>query len=313
MRLDLTEIKRITVGAVKIWADDGFRFLSTTEEQLDAFAKLSDSLRRNAAATTGVRLDFETDSEYIAYSTLTDNRYELKLDGLLTSLTEAKTGERNLLILPKDRKPHRVTLHLPSHGESGALEYLELSDGATVIPHSFDRKLLFIGDSITQGYNSRFDTLSFAYQVSDHFNADSIIQGTGGSCFYPDTLVKLDYDPDTVIVAYGTNDANKFATLEEIGKNCKDFLEKLKALYGGAKIFVITPIWRIKYDEPKPFGHIRRVADLVRETAEELGLTVVDGLSMIPANEFFMADNLHPNDLGFALYAHNLIKVMERS
>ena len=75
MRLSFEKTKKLTVGAVKLWEEaDGFHFLSVTDEQLEAFERRNDGLRRNAAATTGIRLDFETNSSYIAFSALTTNR-----------------------------------------------------------------------------------------------------------------------------------------------------------------------------------------------------------------------------------------------
>lgn len=312
MKLQAEQIKRITVGAVEIREEAaGIRFYRMTSRQLAAFEKLSHTLFNNASTTTGVRLDFETTSRYVKYMTLTNGKYEVKIDGLLsTTLTATKESEITLT-LPEDGKPHRVTLHMPSHGAPGGLAYVALEDGADLQPHVFDRKFLFLGDSITQGWNAQLDTLSFAYQVSEHFNAESIIQGTGGAYYDVSTLDKLDFAPDTVFVAYGTNDTNKFATLEEIAARCRAYLEKLITLYPRTAIRVITPIWRVTYDDPKPFGHVRLVGECIREEASALGLSVIDGITLVPKNELFMVDNLHPNDLGFSIYAHNLIRALQ--
>ena len=313
MQLTFTDIQKITVGAVRIWEEaDGFHFSSMTEKQLAAFLKLSEELHTNAAATTGVRLDFVTNSPYVRYTTLTDGKYELVVDGVHTNLTTARAGEVNQFDFKADGKTHHVTLHFPSHFYRGALASVELADGATLTPHKFDRTFLFIGDSITQGYNSALDSLSYAYRVSDHYNAYSVIQGTGGAYYDVTTLEKLDLKPDVVFVAYGTNDANKFATLEEIRMRCRTYLTALLPMYEGAKFYVITPPWRMNEADLKPFGHVSLVAEVIREEAEALGIPVVDGMTMIPKNPMFMADKYHPNDLGFAMYAHNLIKVLTK-
>ena len=76
--------------------------------------------------------------------------------------------------------------------------------------------MLFIGDSITQGWNSYYDTLSYAWRVSLYFNANSIINGIGGAFYEPQTFDVPDFDPDTVIVALGTNDFSKFKTTDEM-------------------------------------------------------------------------------------------------
>jgi hypothetical protein len=37
---------------------------------------------------------------------------------------------------------------------------------------------------------------------------------------------------------------------------------------------------------------------------------VIDGKKMVPPLPSMTADNLHPNALGFSVYAHNLIKAL---
>ena len=237
-------------------------------------------------------------------------KYEIKIDGVLKEHIEAEPENNYEVALPEGE--HRVTLYMPSHAR-GALSYLALSDGASLERHSFDRKFLLIGDSITQGWNSYFDTISYAYQLCDHFNADSIIQGAGGAYYHRTTLEKLDFDPDTVIVAYGTNDSFRIHSMDEFGELVHDCLLAVRNFYPNANMHVITPIWRTDYDEPKPYGHVRLVADRIKEEAEKLSLHVICGMDMIPPFEKFMDDFLHPNDLGFSIYAHNLIKVLENS
>ena len=312
MRFTLSDMQKVTVGAVRLWEEqDGFHFSAMTEKQLAAFLKLSAELHTNAAATTGVRLDFETDSAYLAYASLTDAKYEVKVDGMLVA-THTTPGEEQRISLPADGATHRVELFLPAHGVPGALAFVELADGATFTRHAYDRKFLLIGDSITQGYNAQFDCLSYANRLCDHYNAESIIQGTGGAYYDITTLEKLDFTPDTVFVAYGTNDANKFMTLEEIEARCRAYLTALIPMYEGARLFVITPPWRMNEADLKPFGHVSLVAERIAKVATELGLTVIDGMKMIPKNEVFMADRYHPNMMGFAEYAHNLIKALTK-
>ena len=311
MQLNVETIKSLTVGAIKVWEEsDGVHFAEMTEKQIKGFYEVSQTLGQRAETTTGIRLDFETNSSYLAFTPLTDGKYEVKVDGLLT-LDLAKQGEKSTVNLPKDGKEHRVTLHLPSH-VIGGFASVEIEDGATAKRHVFDRKILFIGDSITQGWNSVYDTMSYAYQTSEKLNADSIIQGTGGAMYNVKTFDKVEgYNPDIVIVAYGTNDSNHVNTLEELKKNCMDYLVEVKKAYSSSKIFVITPIYRISNDEIKPYGDVKLAGKQIQEVAESLGLEVIDGQKMIPHFETFMADNVHPNALGFSVYANNLVEALK--
>ena len=53
-----------------------------------------------------------------------------------------------------DGEEHRITLYLPNHNEGARLESVEIDDGAIIEQHEFDHKILFVGDSITQGWDS---------------------------------------------------------------------------------------------------------------------------------------------------------------
>ena len=312
MKLTLEQFKQITVGALQIWEDNGFHFRKMTANQLEAFRAISQAQFNNASATTGIRFDFHTNASYIKYATLTNGKYELEIDGLLTNHLTATAGEEISYSLPNDKKEHRVTLHLPSHGAPGGLAYLELSDNASFTRHTFDRKFLIIGDSITQGWKTEIDTLSYAYRVSNHFNAESIIQGTGSACFNVTTIEKLDFDPDTVFVAYGTNDMGGVKTLDEMRDRCEPFLKKIKEFYPQAHIVVITPIWCVNYDVPRAYGALSGIGETIGAVARELGMTVVMGEKMIPPLAHLFIDNVHPNDVGFAFYAHNLIRELSK-
>ena len=313
MRLGFEAVKSITFGAVSILLEENeIRFFKMTKSQMEAYRLLSEGLYNNSKNSTGIRLDFWTDSSYLAFLPATGGKYEVKIDGLLSDFGPREAGKEYRVALPQDGKAHRVTLHLPSHGICASLAYVELSDGAFLTPHTYDTKMLFIGDSITQGWNSEIDSFAYAPLVADHFNAECIVQGVGGARYEPSTVEKLDFSPDTVIVAFGTNDAGDPNILSVLDGRCRETLEKLKNFYPDARIVVITPIWRKDQDVLRAYGHVTLVADCIASVAKSLGITVVDGLTLVPHAEHLFVDCVHPNDLGFAIYAHNLIKVLER-
>lgn len=312
MKLNFETIKKITVGSVKTEERDGVAtFSKYSEEILTAWGEKSASLGKNARATTGVRLDFHTTSQNIRFKVITGGKYEIKVDGLSRALFTLQDGETVdfALCAPLGEKQdeYRVTLVLPSHDKSGAFEYIELDDGASAEPHKFDRRFLFIGDSITQGWASTFDSFSYAYRVSEFFNAESVIQGVGGAYFHEDCLDALDFDPDVVFVSYGTNDFGHYKTLEDLGFHTDAFMEKLANAYGDKKIFIISPIWRQKRDG-KAMGSFADCRRVIIETAAKYGFEHIDGLALVPPMECVFSDGLHPNDVGFSFYSENLIK-----
>lgn len=297
MRLNFDQIQSVTVGADHIREENGaLHFYKLTDRQLDAFRALSEDLYERGQTTTGIRLEFYTNSSRVKYGWTKNGVYEEQTSVL--SREDGSAGE------------HKFTLIFPSHGLA-TLSFLEIDDGCFLRPETYDCKMLFIGDSLTQGWNSSRDELSFAYLTSRHFYANSIIQGIGGAYYHPSTLDRVNFDPDTVIVAYGTNDASGAQSVDEVGVKCAAYLARLKELYPAAALRVITPPWRKDYDKPRPYGHVQSISDRIRAEAEALGIPVIDAMTLMPHDPSLLTDDVHPNDQGFALYAEGLIRALE--
>lgn len=318
MKLTLEQMKTITVGALKVWEADGaFRFAKCTQKQVDAWYKLDDILGFRAETTTGVRLDFHTNSTTFAFTPQINGeyeRYELYIDNVFTYYySKADFVENRRKEIALDSKEHRITLYLPGH-EIGALESVEIDDGATIEPHRFDCKMLFFGDSITQGWESTWDALSYAHNVSRVFNADSVIQGIGGSYSHNTVFDKeIAFEPDMVVVAYGTNDWNYYQTLEEGRMHYSQFLDQIVERYGDKKLFGISPIWRDDYEKDPAMGSFKSCCDYVKEEIKKHNMILIEGESLVPPlPEFFIEDVLHPNTSGFGIYALNLITQMKQ-
>ncbi len=313
MRLREQQIKAITVGAVRVsYYDGGYHFFKCTEKQLRFFDGLDTGFGQRARTTTGIRLDFHTSSSYVAFGVVSGKKYEVYVDGLLAERYLPDEDDHVVCelcgTLGEKKDEYHVTLVLPSHS-IGVLSYVELEDGASLRAHEFDTRILFIGDSITQGWDTDYDGLSFAYRVSAFLNAESIIQGTGGAFFHEDSFDRLDFDPDTVIVALGTNDFGHFATKEEMAAHADAHLSLLAKEYAGKTLYYISPIYRAKQESR--MGSFASARDILIRIAEKYGFTHIDGLTLVPPHAaFFKEDLLHPNTLGYTQYSENLIRFL---
>ena len=308
MKLSFEKIREITAGAVEIrQTPEGIAFARCTGAQVEAIRAAASWLVPMAEATTGIRLDFLTDADSVRIETGSDGKYDILVNDLLRGQFLSSPDCRAAFI-PLRGGTNRVTFTLPSHGTPGSIRSVEIPDNASVEKPAYRRKMLFLGDSITQGWNAKYDSGSFAYLVSRYFDADSVIQGVGGAFFTPDTVTDIGFSPDTVIVAYGTNDWNWFPTLEKLRAEAGETLRRIRERYGEADIAVLTPLWREDIEQPKAMGTFSECVSVIREEAERLGLRVIDGLGLLPPVTDFMADAVHPNDAGFALCALNLIK-----
>lgn len=317
MKLTNEQIKSITFGAIRVCEENGIlHFHKCTQKQIDVWTSHKEILGERAATSSGIRLDFHTDSQNFAFRSFQGNKFEIYVDGLLRKQVffKAEDTEKEIKIplrhpLGNKQDSYRVTVYFPSH-EDGVIEWVELDDSATVTPHEYDRKWLFIGDSITQGWAAIIDSLSYALRVSRFFNADCVVQGIGGAYFAEDSFDHVDFDPEIVSVAYGTNDFGHYQTLDELREHARAHLALIAEEYKGKKLFYISPLWRGKRD--KPMGTFEECREVLITEAEALGFTHIDGLSLVPPlPNFFYDEYLHPDNNGFSLYAENLISAIK--
>jgi lysophospholipase L1-like esterase len=312
MKLTFEDIKKITIGSIKtVETEKGIEFFKCTEKQIEAFKAKSEGFYKRSLATTGIRLDFVTNSEFVEF-VVGEGHYELFVDELLVKQYTSEEDIADKYEL--DGKEHRVTLYLPCH-EWGVVKSLSLSDGAEFKRPKFDTKILFIGDSITEGYNSGKDSMCFSHVVSRHFNADSLIQAVGGAYYDVTTFdADVDFEPDTVFVAYGTNDWGMYKDYDLFYKNLCEHLDLLLERYKGKKFYGITPIWRVNVNEEKEIGvTFAELREVIRKELEKRGIIHLDGYKMVPHSAEYFEDNVHPNAEGFYQYSINILKEIDRA
>ena len=198
MFLTKEKIRSLSVGAAAVYEEEkGLRFAKCTSDQLAAWKEAMPHIYSNAVGSTGVRLDFCTDSDFVTVTTGEAGKYEIKINGLIHAqyiAVQTEDGiQSNTFTIRPGSGINRITISLPSHGAGGVISSVEIADNSFCERHRFDRKILFLGDSITQGWNCKYDSMSYAYLVSDSLNADSIIQGIGGAVFAPSTILPMDF------------------------------------------------------------------------------------------------------------------------
>ena len=310
MKLTLDQVLSFTHGAVKVTFEDGiYSFRRMTESQIETFGSILEKYRSRSSATAGIRLEFETDSRTFCAHVHGAGRYEILVDGMRVLFGNYDVKDCLYVDLPEGNK--HITVLLPWHTE-GKLGLMFLDDGCYVRPYEqFDRKFLFLGDSITQGSSSGQDSLTYVFRVAHWFHADYMNWGVGGTKFYPQTLEKPDYEPDTVFIAYGTNDFNAIPTIEQIKENCKNYMDTVKSWYPNAKFYCISPLWRLDGKQVRGAGTLEQVRQVIIEQIEAHGFHHIDGYKLVPHDTMYYADKrLHPNAIGMSMYAEGLIKAV---
>lgn len=320
MILGLEQLRALTHGALRVYEEDGeIVFGRFTAEAQAYYAGVREDFHRKTFATSGVRLEFMTDSSFVSFSyhtTYASSRrfyyFDVAVDGVLVDhfgherIAEARSEYK----LALDEGTHTVCIYFPNLAAARVKDFT-LDDGAMVAPVSRPVKLLCYGDSITQGYDAIYASQSYTNILADKLHADMVDQGIGGEHFCPDLLAcDIPFTPDIITVAYGTNDwssQEREATIEKANA----FYAELRRRYPTAKIFAITPIWRADHTRVTKVGLFESIRSIVRSAAEAAGAVVIDGDAMVPHITDIFSDNyLHPNDMGFKFYANALYDAM---
>lgn len=309
------------IGAVEISEEDGnFSFARFTEKQIAYYQEKSPlNLYRKVHASAGMRLDFLTDGDTLSFdfqmksaSSRTFYSIDCYIDGIfcdevyVMNVLRKKGGHASFSI---PEGIHRVTVYFSNLMRTD-IKNVELAGASFIKPMEMKEKILFLGDSITQGYDAYHSSLSYVNRIARTLDANILNQAIGAEIFDADILDEnLPFDPDTVIVAYGTNDWALQASYEALIGDAARFFQRLKEIYPSKKMVYISPIWRGETETAKfPTGDFEDAAKALAHLAEQYGYAVVDGFSLTPHHSDFFADkNLHPNDLGFAFYAENLL------
>mgnify|MGYP003301358728 CR=1 FL=1 len=306
------ELKKIYFGAYSFEeTSDGYlTAYQYTKAQMDYFEGAFDFWYDRSMATTAKTIEVRTDAKKISFDYKitwkgSDDSFEIMTDGLITeikyvkdlkeegSLTfELKEGTKDIVIyLPAD-----ATVHIKNFDIDSAYE-----------PLAKGEKVLWLGDSITQGYGPLRSSATYVSVANRLLGYDIINQGIGGYIYDPKVLLKMEgYLPDKIIVALGTNQYGA-----ETMKDVEEYYEVLTDIYRNIPILCITPLWR--GDNPEGVKTLtsfcEKIKGIVRKYPQ---ITVVEGYSLVPHLPEYYLDNLHPNQLGAELYGRNLVSEIER-
>ena len=307
MKLSNEQLKTIYFGALFFdETEDGYlQSFQYSKVQMEYFKKASDFWYERCSASSAKTLEFRTAAIRLSFDYKivwmgSPDSIELEIDGLVSRIVYVKDIE----------KEGRLTFDLPA-GEKNAVIYLPAD--ATVYVRDFEindafapaqkgDKVLWMGDSITQGFGPLRSAETYVSVANRLLRYDILNQGIGGYVYDKNALVDMDgYRADKIIIAMGTN---QYGT--ESMKDIEEYYERLKALYGDTKVLSVTPIWR--GDSPDGFPTLAGFCRKTKAICEKYeNITVVEGFRLIPHLPEYFLDNLHPNQLGCEVYGRNLV------
>ncbi len=327
MKLEQQDIEKMIHNVLLYDFDDKgrLRFRRFTASQMQVYAEQSQGWVVRANASASVTFDFISDTDYIVFrvdlregSSREFGDFDLYVDGIFREHKRIEESANTLMGFDLPKGEHRITIYFPWTKET-AIDEVHITDGAYVKAVEKKGKWLAFGDSITQGYDARLTSLTYINQVAQVLDLEVVNQGIGGYVFDEATLDPslISYQPDLITVAYGTNDYSKYERKEDYRKAATAYIEKLTCMFPKAVILGIIPFYR---------GDARTVMranyreytlcdarDLLKEIYEKYANTRVVEETRIPRiPEAYVADFLHPNELGFTFIANALKEQMEK-
>lgn len=312
MRLSNEELKKIYFGAYSFneTADGYLMAHQYTKEQEDYFEKAFSFWFERCNASTAKTLEFTTEATKLSfdYKLLwigSKDSFELCIDGLITEIKYLNDlADEGTIEFEMPSGVKNVIVYLPADALA-VIRNFEIN--AAFTPAVKGEKVLWLGDSITQGFGPLRSAQIYVSVANRLLNYDIINQGIGGYIYDPKVLVAMEgYRPDKIIVALGTN---QYGT--ESMDSIEEYYERITGLYPNVPILAITPLWRGDNPEGVPtlIKFCERLKDIIRKYDN---VTMVEGWKLVPHLPEYFLDNLHPNQLGTEVYARNLVREIER-
>lgn len=310
MKLSNKTLSSLVHGAYKTLECDGYlTFRHYTDEQTD-YLKFSDFFHPRSMASSSVTIEFETDAQSISFDIKllwvgSKDTIDLYTDGVFTDVFRIKDmGDKVkgkvFFTLPEGKK--RVTVYLPIDSNVGVKNFT--IDGKWKNIKKKSPKVLWIGDSITQGFGTFITSETYVNVAARALGYDVLNQGIGGYYFDSKVLMPMEgYTPDKIIIAMGTNQHRSADNRERI----ESFFDAFAKLYANVPTLVLTPIWR--NNPTTDMELLKKTADMIYEICGKYdNVTVIDGFTLVPNLPEYFCDGLHPNALGGELYGNNLAK-----
>ena len=326
MKLTLEQLQAITTGAVSLEQEEkGVRFFRFNQEQRELRQPRVTYPAEKMYSTAGIQFFFRTDSRSLYLRTTVEKgsasnhfSFDLFVNGAhIDSLDNLEQEERTLGTYEKtfrlgdDTKD--ICLYFP-WSVATVIEELSLEDGACLIPTPPAKKLLIYGDSITHGNTVRYSCNHYIPRLARVIGAQVRNKAIAGTTSFPE-MVRLEspYEPDYVLVAYGSNDWDRHEE-DFFVQNYREMMGLIADKYPQAQVFVISPIWRADQEtRQRRMGPLSAVEDnILKVTKDFANVTAISGMDLVPHDLQYFADaGLHPNDTGYEHYFQNLWSKMQ--
>lgn len=284
--------------------ENGYTSFSRYSKEQREYLKFNDFFFVRTTFDGSITLEFITDAaefgfDYKILGVSSKDTFDLYVDGTLTERKRvSELNDEGKLEFRLESGEKNIVLYFPIDADIAVKNFYSDKPCRAV---KKGEKVLFIGDSITQGYGTFETGKTFVNVANRILNYELLNQGVGGYYFDKNSLMPLEkFVPDKVVVAMGTN----LCCWDDKEKYVAEFFEKLPSVYATVPVLVVTPLWRADY--PDAFDEVCKVRDLIEKYSSPLkNVTIVHGDEFLPHDEKYFYDKLHPNALGGEIYGKN--------
>lgn len=312
MILSNEQIKKIYFGAYSFTEEDGYiRAYQYTKAQMDYFKEASDDFwYPRSMASTAKTLEFTTDADKVSFAYRiiwkgSEDSFEIMADGVISRIVYVKDiPEDGTLSFDLLAGRKQVVIYLPADA-TVLIKDVDI-DGAYE-PAVKKEKVLWLGDSITQGFGPLRSAQTYVSVANRLLGYDIINQGIGGYVYDKKSLMPMEgYKPDKIIVALGTNQYGD-KTMDAV----EEYYIRLMEIYGDTPVLCISPLWRGDNLEGVPT--LMKYCENIKKIAGKYkNVKIVDGMKLVPHLGEYYLDMLHPNCLGCEVYGRNLVEEIRR-
>lgn len=313
MKLSNTRLATLIHGAYRcIPQPNGYLTFCRYDEAQCRYLEFNPFFHEHAFFTASVTIEFTTDAKEVAFdykvynvglkdTIWTQDSIDVYVNGTAFAIRQAASlSEKGSLAfqLPEGKK--KVTIYLPIDANLGIKNFRIEGKWRKTVKKA--PKVLWIGDSITQGFGAFLAGQTYVNVANRILGYEILNQGIGG--YYYDAAIltpMTDFQPDKIIIAMGTNQFLREDKKEAITA----FYEQLAKIYPHVPVLAITPLWRNDHSQHRVA--FDECVAIIRECAKKnANVTVLNGLTLIPGCTEYYVDGLHPNALGMTLYGQNL-------
>lgn len=267
---------------------------------------------RSDTKSLRIKLGFSRRARQITLTSLLVNGKHDNTFGCEPGTNTAFEGE---IFRSESRESRTFDLWLPHMCETW-IESLEIDSEASLeAAEKPAARWLVYGDSITQGMAAHRPVDICAARIASMLDVEPLNVAVGGAICDPRLAENVpDIECDIVSIAYGTNNIGRGTTLAEFIAASEALIEAIVAKYPGVPIVIVSPPVVLEGRTHDAHGSsMDEYRDALKNLVESRnGCAYVHGLDLVPGEQRYFADKVHPNGEGFACYADAMAAKMSK-